>query len=425
MSRAHKVTSGDTLGSISVRYLGTASKWRSIVTANPQLSGRRTASDGSPLIFPDDMLAIPEAENKTEAPPAPQTKTIELSDSEQDISIVIDGYKFLGFTGYELNLNYDSLDKFSFSAPFDIASREIAEALAPFTFKDCEVYYNGELIMKGTLLTPDPEVVKNAKEITLQGYPLCGILNDCTIPLAQYPAEYSGLTLKEIAEPIGDAFGIKVAFDGDEGGAFEKVSIEPTEKILDFLVKLSKQRNLLFTNDASGRLVFFAPKQDEVFASFEEGHSPLISLKPKFQAQSFYSHIIGFSKADAGHDCDQYIYENKFLTKKGITRCTTIIADDAEAGNLEASVKAFAGRMFADCVSYDLECEGHVNSDNKVFKKGMTVCVKAPGAMIRNETKLMARNITLKRNTEGKTATMSLILPGSYTGEIPEALPWE
>jgi prophage tail gpP-like protein len=424
MSKSHKVTSGDTLGSISVRYLGTASKWQAIVNANPQLSARRKAGDGSPIIFPGDVLVIPE-ENKTEAPAAPQTKTIELSDNEKDVSIVIDGCKFLGFTGYELNLNYDSFDSFSFSGPLDIMSREIAEALAPFSFKNCEVYYNGELKLKGTLLTPDPEVVKDAKEITLQGYPLCGILNDCTIPLAQYPAEYSGLTLEEIAGPIGDAFGIKVVFDGSPGGAFEKVSIEPTEKIIDFFAKLSKQRNLLFNNDESGRLVFFSPKQGGVFASFEEGQKPLISLKPKFKAQSFYSHIIGFSKSDANHESEQFIYENKYLINRGITRCNTIIVDDAEAGNLEASVKAYAGRMYAESVSYELECEDHVNSDKKVFEKGMTVCVKAPGAMIRKETNLTARNISLKRNTEGKTATLSLVLPGSYTDEIPEVLPWE
>jgi len=424
MSKSHRVTSGDTLGGISVRYLGSASKWRSIVAANPQLSGRRTAADGSPLIFADDVLAIPD-EDKAAKPPAPQTKTIELSDNEGDISIVIDGYKFLGFTGYELNLNYDSFDSFSFSAPFDIASDAIAEALQPFAFKDCEIYYNGELKLKGTLLTPDPEVSKDAREITLQGYPLCGILNDCTIPLAQYPAEYSGMTLKEIAAPIGDAFGVKVLFDGDEGGAFEKVSIEPTEKILDFLVKLSKQRSLLFNNDADGNLVFFAPKQDRVFMSFKEGELPLLSLKPKFNAQGFYSHIIGFSKADADHDCDQQIYENKFLTKKGITRCMTIIASDADPGSLEASVKSYAGRMFADCVSYELECEDHLNKDKKVFEKGMTVCVHAPGAMIKNETNFIARNIKLKRTIKAKTTTMNLVLPGSYTGEIPEALPWE
>jgi prophage tail gpP-like protein len=424
MSRSHKVVSGDTLGAISVRYLGSSSKWQKIVTANPQLSDRRKASGGAPLIYAGDILAIPD-EDKGAIPPAPQTKTIELSESEQDISIVIDGYKFLGFTGYELDLSYDSFDKFSFTAPFDIASKAIADVIVPFAFKNCEVYYNGILKLKGTLLTPDPELTGEAKEITLQGYPLCGILNDCTVPLAQYPAEYAGLDIKQIAGPVCDAYGIKVLFDGETGGAFTKVSIEPTEKVLDFLVKLSKQRSLLFTNDENGKLLFFKTKEDKAFVTFEEGRLPLISIKPKFNAQAFYSHIIGFSKTDADHEAGQFIYENKYLTKKGITRCQTIIADDAEEGDLEAVVKAYAGRMFADCVSYELECEGHVNQDGEVFKKGMTVCVKAPGAMIRRETNFKARNIKLKRTTEGKTASMTLVLPGSYSGNIPEALPWE
>jgi prophage tail gpP-like protein len=424
MSRPHKVESGDTLGAISIRYLGSFSKWNKIVTANPQLSGRRKLADGSPVIYPGDILAIPD-EDKSAIPPAPQTQTVELSNSEQDISIVIGGYKFLGFTGYELNFGYDSFDTFSFTAPFDIASKAIADVIQPFTFKNCEVYYNGKLKMKGTLLTPDPELTGEAKEITLQGYPLCGILNDCTVPLAQYPAEYAGLDIKQIAGPICDAYGIKVLFDGDTGGTFEKVSVEPTEKVLNFLVKLSKQRNLLFTNDANGRLLFFSPKDERPFAAFEEGKTPLLSIKPKFNAQAFYSHIIGFSKADANHEADQYVYENKYLTQKGITRCQTIIADDADEGSLEAAVKAYAGRMFADCVSYELECEGHVNQDKEVFKKGMTVCVKAPGAMIRRETNFVARNIKMKRTIEGKTTSMTLVLPGSWSGNIPEVLPWE
>ena len=424
MSMSHNVTAGDTLGSISIRYLGSASKWRTIVSANPKLLDRQRATDGSPVIIPGDILIIP-IEDRTEAPASPQRKTIELSDSEGDISIVIDGYKFLGFTGYEINLNYDSFDSFSFSAPFDIASEAIAEAILPFAFKDCDIYYNGELMLKGTLLTPDPEVADNAREITIQGYPLCGVLNDCTIPLAQYPAEFGNLTIKQIAEPIGSVFGIKVIFNGDPGEPFERVSIDPTEKIMNFLVKLSKQRNLLFSNDERGRLVFFSPKQNRVFASFKEGDLPLTAIRAKFNAQNFYSHIIGFSRMDTWGDSDRFIYENMYLVKKGITRSQTIIIDDDIWGNLEESTKAYAGRMYADCVSYELECKDHVNSNKQVFKKGMTACVYAPGAMIRKETNFIARNIKLKRNTEGKTTVMSLVLPGSYTGEIPEVLPWE
>jgi prophage tail gpP-like protein len=81
--------------------------------------------------------------------------------------------------------------------------------------------------------------------------------------------------------------------------------------------------------------------------------------------------------------------------------------------------------MFADCVNFDLLCEDHVNEKKEVFKKGMTVCVYAPKAMIFKETNFIARNIKLSKTKEGKTTEMELVLPGSYTGDIPEALPWE
>jgi phage protein D len=58
--KKHTVTSGDTLGAISTVYLGTFSRWHEIVEVNPQLAGRRTAIDGSPLIYVGDVLTIPE-----------------------------------------------------------------------------------------------------------------------------------------------------------------------------------------------------------------------------------------------------------------------------------------------------------------------------------------------------------------------------
>jgi prophage tail gpP-like protein len=104
----------------------------------------------------------------------------------------------------------------------------------------------------------------------------------------------------------------------------------------------------------------------------------------------------------------------------------SITIDDVEtSSDLENAVKAYAGRMFADCICFELECEGHVNEKNELFYKGMIVCVNAPSAMIICDTNFIARNIKLSRTTQGKTTTLTLVLPGSYTGEIPEAFPWE
>ncbi|MDR2097698.1 MAG: LysM peptidoglycan-binding domain-containing protein [Spirochaetaceae bacterium] len=426
MSKTHNVQQGETLGAIAIRYLGNSVKWTNITGANPQLANRKKAVDGSPLIYPGDTLIIPEDQTESR-PAAPQTKKpVVLSDKEQDVSIVIDGEKFTGFTAYNLTLAYDTFDTFSFSAPYDPEIKELREIIKPFTFKPCEVYYNDALMFKGTLLTPDPELTDQSSEITLQGYPLCGVLNDCMVPPTRYPLQCMGITMKGIADAACEPYSIPVIFEGEAGPVFTEVSIEPTDKILDFLSRLSKQRNLLFTNNEKGQLVFFNPKPEKAFVSFIEGKEPLISIKPKFNAQDFFSHITGFGKTDAEYPSLAYTFENKYLINKGIIRHHSLTIDDAETiSDLENAVKAHAGRMFADCVNFELLCDNHVNENNEVFQKGMTVCVLAPSAMIMRETNFTARSVKLSRTTEGKTATLTLVLPGSYTGEIPEALPWE
>lgn len=425
MSKVHRVVSGDTLGSISIRYLGTSGKWQKIVDTNPQLIGRKTASDGSPLIFPGDTLIIPEEKTETQSS-AKTALAVPLSGSEQDVSIIIDGKKFTGFTGYEINLSYDSFDTFSFSAPYDAAFRDLKNVLQPFSFKDCAVYYNDSLLFKGTLLTPEPQLQSSASEINLQGYPLCGILNDCTVPPSMYPGEYNNMTIQDIADPMADVYGVKIVYKDDPGNPFTDVSYEPSESVLSFFLKLVQQRKMLFTNDEKGRLVFFKAKQEPAYMSFKEGKPPLLSVSPKFNAQNFFSHITGHSKTDSEKDPLSYTWENQFQVKKGIIRHKTIMADDAEtSGDLEQAVKAYAGRMFADCVSYSLECDTHVNEEGNLFKKGMTVCVEAPGAMITRQTNFIARNVTLSRTPAGKTARIELVLPGSFSEELPEVLPWE
>jgi prophage tail gpP-like protein len=426
MSKTHKVVSGDTLGAIAVRYLGSFGQWVRVRDANPQLAGRKTAKDGSPLVFPGDTLIIPVDETNARPASAAPRKTIALSDGERDVSVVIDGKEFTGFTSYDLNLSYDSLDTFSFTAPYDYSVAELARTIVPFAFKGCEVYYGGHLLFKGTLLTPDPELTAKTSEITLQGYPLCAVLNDCMLPPTKYPLPCKTISIKGIAEAACECYSIPVVFEGDAGPEFTEVSIEPTDKILDFLSKLSKQRSLLFTNNEKGQLVFFNAKTEKAFVSFSEGSLPLLSIKPKFGAQEFYSHITGFSKTDAEYPLQSFTYENSYLINKGVLRHHTVMMDDAEtAADLENAVRSYAGRMFADCVSFELECEGHTNGNNELFQKGMTVCVSAPGAMIARETNFIARNIHLKRNKEGKTSSLALVLPGSYTGELPEAFPWE
>ena len=88
MPKVHTVASGDLLWKISVKYYGIPGKWTDIVNANPQLKGRKTASDGSPIIRIGDNLIIPDTlEPKENKAPIQAKQTIVL---DENITIVLD-----------------------------------------------------------------------------------------------------------------------------------------------------------------------------------------------------------------------------------------------------------------------------------------------------------------------------------------------
>lgn len=425
MSKTHTVINGDTLRKISTRYYGSASKWTDIRDSNPQLAVRKTASDGSPLIYPGDILLIPE---EIKIPNAVTTATpVVLDDNaEDDISIYINGKLYTGFTGYTLSLPMDGLAAFSFSTVWDDAKKELHDSFRPFTFKQCSVYFSKKIIFTGRLLTSAPSVSPDSKTISIEGYPLCGVLNDCSLPVTKYPPSYSNLNLKQIAEDVVQPFGVKVEFGSSAGDEFEKIEYETGATVLSFLQKLAEQRGLFFTNTEKGWLKFFKPTVEPVLASFREGELPYISCKPNFTSQDFFSHMTGFTKTDKEQDATSYTYEIKYLIKNGVFRPFSFVVDDADSGSLENAVKSKAAQMLFSSCSYELTVVGCTDKFGNLYKKGMSVSLYSPGAMIYRDTKFVVSKLIIKRSdNEGVQTTMSLVLPESLSGSLPEVLPWE
>lgn len=155
MARTHKVTAGDTLGKISVRYYGSLDRWPEIVRANPQLSGRGTALDGSPLIFPGDLLIIP-GDSSSSAVGAAKSVVMD-ENAPQDLGLKGDGKKFTGFTGYTLVQAVKGVDGFSFSSVWDYTRAELRSAFRPFAYPVFDVYFDNDLVFKGHAMPPPPK----------------------------------------------------------------------------------------------------------------------------------------------------------------------------------------------------------------------------------------------------------------------------
>lgn len=426
MAKTHKVIAGDTLNKIAVRYYGDAAKWTDIVKSNPQLAGRKSVYDGSPVIYPGDVLIIPDDSVQAATKTAVKETVVLDDNAPRDLGLKGLGKFITGFTGFTLVRSVFGNDGFSFSSTWNENSEQTRNAFRPFSYPTFDVYFDDDLVFTGKALPPTPSVQPASQTINVQGYPLCGVLVDSCLPPSLFPAEYSGLDLKQIAETVCEPFGIGVVVQGSVGAAFEKVEVGLEDKVWDFLSKLAEQRNMFLTNTVDGNLLIYSPKVEAVSATFKQGEVPFISCAPEFDGQSMYSHITGYTKTTNTADSQKYTYENKLLINKGVLRCYSKQIDDAVEGTLEESVKALAGKMFAKCVKYKLTVSGHRDKNGRLYRENMAVSVKAPGAEIYRETKLLADEVTLTRDDRGgEQTTFTLVLPESRTGALPEVFPWE
>lgn len=429
------VRQGDTLGGISLRFLGTETRWREIVARNPQLAGRRTMADGSPAIVPGDALAVGR-ENPGKvgagegAAMAEGAAAIALDESApRDISVTVGGREFTGFTAYTLSLPSDSFDAFCFSSVWDPSRAECREAFGAFAYAPCAVRMGGELVFSGTLLPANPSVSENSRTISIQGYPKCGVLGDSCLPPTAFPAEFRGLSLSQVAGKCAEPFGVGVVLDGDEGEPFgAEVAIAPTETVLSFVEKLARQRGLVVSNTPSGDLLLCSPKVESPSASFAEGRPPFLLCSARYDGQKMFSHVVGFAPAGgkSGGKSARYVYENKSLSSRGVLRVHAETIGDADEGTIEVATKALAARMFAAAARWSLKVMGHRGADGRLYRKNQSVTVVAPSAGIYRETALVVDEVVFRRSgSEGEVAELSLVLPGARSGTLPESFPWE
>lgn len=171
---------------------------------------------------------------------------------------------------------------------------------------------------------------------------------------------------------------------------------------------------------------FFKPRVESIGATFREGELPYVSCRPNFSSQNFFSHLTGFSKTDKEDDATSYTYQINYLVKNGVFRPFSFVVDDADSGSLESAVKAKAAQMLFSSCSYELTVVGCTDANGNIYHTGMSVSLFSPGAMIYRDTKFVVSSMHIKRSdSEGVQTVMSLVLPESLSGKLPEVLPWE
>lgn len=406
---AHTVRPGDTFASISRSQFGTEEQASRIQSANPGASDPPSA--GSTLFVPNDKT--PRAPVGTQAGEA---------------SVTINGKKFVGWTDVSFSRSMDSFGGFTLESLWEPENSAFRAAFRPFSYQPVAVFDGTDLLFSGTMIETTPSQNEKKRSVSASGYSLPGVLNDCTAPVSALPLERDAQDLGQIAAALLAPFGLALEVDGEVGPAFQREAIEPTEKILGYLVKLAQQRKLIITDTPQGACKFQTETSTgHPVATLEEGQAGITSVTPVFNTQDYYSHVSGQSPAIfaaieslAG---GSFTVVNPRLP--GVLRPFTFKPADTLGGDLKTAVEAKAGRMFASAVQYNVEIPSWRDPQGALWEPNTTMRLKAPGAMIYSSFEFLIRDVQYVRSHKAESVTLTLALPGVFKGEIPGAMPWE
>ncbi len=409
--RSYIVRQGDDYARVSRILYGTEREASAIRVANPGVS--EPLQTGAALVIP----ALPDA---------PQNQTQAEAEAEADsVSLSINGRRFRFWESVTIRRQLDSVDTVSFTAPFEPSDRSFRDNFRPFGYQPVDVLVGGERLFTGTMLTPVPTVTAERKEVAVDCYSLPGVLLDCTPPSSAWPVEFDNLSLRKIARTLLAPFGLGVESRGSVGAVFERVEASGATNVWSFLAPLAQQRNLVMGTTPEGSLIFWrSVSAGRPVARLIEGASPLMSVVPNFNPQDYFSHVTGMEAVGMGTSGGAYTVRNSRMPST-VLRPTVFQVEDTETAGIADAVRAKTGRMFGNMVGYTVELSTWRAPSGRLWEPNTTITLDAAGAMIYGEYEFIIRSVELNRDATSKTATLELVVPGSFSGELPERLPWE
>lgn len=344
----------------------------------------------------------------------------------ESVALVLGGEYFGFWRDLEIKRAIDTYSTVSFGAPFEPERPEFRKTFRPFSFTPCELLVSLETLVTGFMLDVLPDADPSSRRCSVSAYAKPAVWHDVTAPEALVgKLEFKKLGLQQIAEQIGAPFGIGVDFPDGAGKPFDKVKLDPDKKIQEFLVDLAKQRNRVLTDTRDGRLLCWqSVEPGKPVHAFVEGKEPLVKITPRFSPQDYYSEITGFGKRKRGKSPARWTEHNRWLTEP--LRPNTFKLEDSERADVPEATQARLGRMFANMASFTIpDLPGWRDPQGKIWEPNTTVLVTAPGCMIYRETEMLIREVTLRQNENEESATLEVVLPGAFSGKVPDDLPWD
>jgi prophage tail gpP-like protein len=337
-----------------------------------------------------------------------------------------DGRRFGEWSEIELSIGLDSYRCASLTGPFDPDRKEMRAAFEPLSFPALTVEIGDELFLTGKGQDVSPSVDATQASVCVTAYSTPFWLTEICAAPELLPLEFNGLDLKQIAQRLaGSSLGLVVNLDGKAGAKFQRVKCQPDDDLHGFLAELALQRGFVMSDTASGDLAFRSEGATGSPVARLKGQ-PLGRVSAQFQPGRWFSHITGRACKRSGQQHGSKYTQRNELYRSIFPRHNCASTGDTGSADVPRATKAMVGRMVASSATYTVEdLPTWRDPSGALWKPNTTIQLTAPGAMIYSETELLIRAVKFKQRAEVETATLELVLPGSFGGKLPTRLPWD
>lgn len=339
------------------------------------------------------------------------------------------GKSFQFFIEIDVDLRLDTIaSTFSFLG-VDTNNSDLFKTLK---YTEVEVWFVdndlgiNELLLTGQVINTSKVSQKKKTPVRLAGYSKPGKLEDVNIPIELYPLQRDNVSLAEIAKEICDRWSINLKiFDAalaDANIAFEKVSADPEEKVKQYLSGLCNLRNLTLSHDNRGRLLIYKIL-NSIEANFRlDSAKDSLKVTLSENGQAIHSECTVIKQATV-KDTNSAQATAKSPFSSGQDRPIVKKLPNGEQTDVERYANAVLAREAKNIV-ITIEHEGWT-IQNKLIRAGFYIELTDEKLEFEN-LKLIVQSQQLKSDKKnGKTMTMTCVLPCVYTGVLPKTSPFK
>ena len=410
----YTVQKNDSISSIAQRFYGDPAKAKSLFEFNRN----RLRSGDINIIHVGEEILIPlEDKNQKEEIVPPDNA------DEDEVILTISGKNNYGWTSATITRAMDQpVDTFQ----VDLVYQNDIDGIpvAPFGYERVRVTIGKTIILNGRIDVLNVSFSGNSKTISIAGRSLAGIAIDSSIETR--PLEWANLKVSELAKILVGPFGISVLVDADEGAAFELIQAEPGEKIIDLLNKLASQRGVFISSTNKGQLLIWEAEGEGPIQTLEEGDQILMTGSVTYNGQERFTQIVVDAQQRDGAGPIQGKATDSIVKDAGINRTLIVTPNETPEGvDLDTVAEWERGKRAASSMPVTVSVKGWRTDSGGLYTENKSVLITAPSLFIFKQTKMIIKSMTYNLTPDGRTTSLSLILPSAYTKNDVEVRPWQ